>query len=178
MKTVTAVLLLVIFIIINGKEVNGQTPDSPIDVLKKGQNSFLIGYNYNRCHFGEIGVVRGLRGRDRDIGAAIINDLSFQYLSLSSEVLLDNKLVVCPKLGYHVIFLGLALGVSILDYTDFSSHKFGCRPEIGLSLGSAFGVHYGYTFAAINNNFNYSNHNLAIRIILGSWRAPKKDKRN
>ena len=177
MKTIITLLLLVTFIILNDKEANGQTPGSPIDVLKDGKNSLLIGYNYNynRDYFGEIGIVRGIRGKDResDIGASIVNDLSFQYLSLSSEVLLDNKLVVCPKLGYHVIFLGLAIGVSILDYTDFSYHKFGCRPEIGLSLGGALGIHYGYTFADKNNNFNYSDHNLAIRMILGSWRESK-----
>ena len=154
MERCKLIILLLLIFIVNHVAVIAQ--DSPKDVILKGKNSILIGYNYNKYNFGELGIVRGLRGDGGgDITSDILAGLYFQYMSLSSEFLIDNKLVVCPKLGYHITFLGLALGVNLLDYTDFNDHKLGCRPEIGLSLGGAFGVHYGYTITSKNDNFNY-----------------------
>lgn len=166
MRTITILILILSLVKI---EASSQSFGSPKQLIKEGRFAYLVGYNYNKNHFGELGIVRGWRsnynGSQSEMPA---QQTLYPYASLSSEFLIDNNLIICPKLGYHIVFSFLHTGISIFSYTDFKQNKFGLRPELGLSLGGVVGVCYGYNLSTHNDTFGISNHNLSVKMIFGS----------
>lgn len=140
----------------------------PKTIIKHGKFAFMAGYNYNRVHWGEIGLVRGWRCNYDKEGCSFAEGL-YYYGSLSSEFTVqDQRFIACPKLGYHVELLVFGFGLNVMDYTDFKSHAFGLRPEVDLSLSSVIGLYYGYNVLTNRDWLKTSNHNLGIKIIIGS----------
>lgn len=166
MRKITILILIIGFAQI---EATCQSFGSPKQLVKEGRFAYLIGYNYNKNHFGELGIVRGWRsnygGRQSEMPA---QQTLYPYASLSSEFLIGDELILCPKLGYHIVFSFLHAGVSLFNYTDFEQNKFGVRPELGLSIGGVLGACYGYNLSTNNDGLGVSNHNISIKLIFGS----------
>jgi hypothetical protein len=140
----------------------------PKEILKNGKFAFMTGYNYNKSHWGEVGLVRGWRC-NYDKSCDSFAEGLYYYTSLSSEFTVqDQRFIACPKLGYHVEFLVLGIGLNVVDYTDFKSHVFGLRPEIDLSLSSVVGIYYSYNISTKHDWLRVSNHNIGIKVIIGS----------
>jgi hypothetical protein len=172
--------ILILTLLGSGKVI-GQSL-SPKNLIENGKFAVLVGYNYNKGHWGELGIVRGYRVNYEHDPSMPALEMLYPYASLSTEFLVDDKFVICPKFGYHFVLAMVDLGINLLDYTNFNEHRFGIRPEIGLSLGGMIGGYYGYNLTT-NKLFNVSNHNFGIKIIFGSglfidgkWR--EKHKRN
>ncbi len=164
-----SIKVLLIFSLLNISQVHAQSGmEIPKTIIKHGKFAFMAGYNYNKVHWGEIGLVRGWRC-NYDKECYSFAEGLYYYASLSSEFTIhDQKFIACPKLGYHVEFLVLGIGLNVVDYTDFSSHAFGLRPEIDLSLSSAVGIYYSYNILTKHDWLKTSNHNFGIKVIVGS----------
>ncbi len=137
-------------------------------LIKRGKFAALAGYNYNRRNWAEIGLVRGYRSNYDHDPSLIASEMFYSYAFVSSEFLLENTFIMCPKFGYHIVFAVLDLGVQVIDYTDLRIHKFGIQPEVGISLGGMAGVYYRYNITTNRDAFDISNHNIGIKIIIGS----------
>jgi hypothetical protein len=137
-------------------------------LIKRGKFAGLIGYNYNHRHWAELGLVRGYRSNYDHDPSLIGEELFYSYAFVSSEFLMENTFIVCPKFGYHIVLAMLDVGVQVIDYTDFHTHKFGIQPEVGLSFGGVLGAYYRYSLTTNKDAFNISNHNIGIKIIVGS----------
>ena len=141
----------------------------PKSIINDGKFALLVGYNYNRNHFGELGIVRGWRcNYDSPCEEMIAGPLFYYYSSFSSEFIIDKSFIICPKLGYHFVFGFIGVGISVLDYTDFNKHNFGIRPEVGWSLGGIIGGYYGYNLTLNETLFNVTTHNIGIKVIVSS----------
>jgi hypothetical protein len=131
--------------------------------FRKGEErlSLLIGYNGLKNHFGEIGVAKN---RLDGVG---FHALGWSYF-LSSEIELDNDLIVGPKLGgwFGGGVGAFALGLNTIVYTDFEEASWRLRPEVGFGL-DVFKIVYGYNFALTNKTFEGINdHNFSIIFLL------------
>lgn len=160
MKHITAFIL---FFLMDTAVIFGQST-----LIKKGKFAGLVGYNYNHRHWAEVGLVRGYRSNYDYDPSMIASEMFYSYAFVSSEFLLENTFIMCPKFGYHVVLAVLDVGIQVIDYTDFHTHKFGLQPEIGLSLGGMIGAYYRYSLTTNKDAFDISNHNFGIKIIIGS----------
>jgi hypothetical protein len=136
---------------------------------KASRYAELIGYNYNNGHFVELGVVRGYRCSYENTCEMVMQETLYSFAAVSTEFLISDELLVCPKVGYHVVLSFVHLGASIYDYTTLKENEFGFRPEAGLSFFGVAGIQYGYNLPIYSNaNFITSNHNVSVKIILNS----------
>jgi len=163
------ILLLLLLISLSLKGFAQQSTEAD-KITRNGHFAVLAGYTYNNQSMIEAGVVRGWRQRIDNPempGQQFI--MPYSYAALSTEVLLSNhNTIIGPKLGYHYTFMGLHVGASVFNYTDFSRNQFGVRPEAGLSLGGLISVTYGYNLSSNNDTFGLSHHNVGIKFIFGS----------
>ena len=160
MKCITAIVIF--FLIGMGLAVGQST------LIKRGKFAGLVGYNYNQRHWAEIGLVRGYRANYDHDPSLIASEMFYSYAFVSSEFLMGNTFIMCPKFGYHIVLAVLDIGVQVIDYTDFHTHKFGIQPEIGLSFAGVLGVYYRYNLTTNKDAFDISNNNIGIKIIVGS----------
>ena len=123
MKHITA---LILFFLMDTAVIFGQST-----LIKKGKFAGLVGYNYNHRHWAEVGLVRGYRSNYDYDPSMIASEMFYSYAFVSSEFLLENTFIMCPKFGYHIVLAVLDVGIQVIDYTDFHTHKFGLQPEIG-----------------------------------------------
>lgn len=137
-------------------------------LIKRGKFAGLVGYNYNHRNWTELGLVRGYRANYDHAPSMIATEMFYTYAFVSSEFLLENTFIMCPKLGYHIVFFVLDIGVQVIDYTDFNTHKFGIQPEAGLSFAGVLGAYYRYNLTTNKDAFDISNHNFGIKVIIGS----------
>ena len=176
------IVLIFIFTVLSSLPSKGQAFGGTKNLIENGRFAWLAAYNYNRIHFGEIGIVRGYRvhynGHESEM---IALETLYPYISLSSEFQLSDELLICPKLGYHFVLSFIDLGLTAFTYTDFRQSKFGVRPEAGLSLAGMLSACYGYNLGTKPGLFAISNHNFSVRVIVGSGlfkKFPKKEGGN
>lgn len=72
-------------------------------------------------------------------------------------------MVIGPKIGAHIMY-GMAMGASIIYYTDFNKGSLVFRPDVGVGLFS-FKISYGCNFKIINTSFGRINKHLANLVI-------------
>ncbi len=167
---------LAFIILLFASTVSGQSMGGPKNLIKNGKFALLLGYNYNKGHWGEIGIVRGFRYNYLGPPQMPAAEIIYPYASLSSELLIKDKYILCPKLGYHFVLGFVDIGINAFDYTDFHQHNFGIRPEVGLTLTGLFGVYYGYNIKT-NNNFDILGHHFGAKAIIGSGLFMDNEKR-
>lgn len=76
-------------------------------------------------------------------------------LAFSSDVVLENDFIIGPKISGWIAggSSAIAMGLSLINYTDFNRNEFDIRPEIGFGLFSLKAV-YGYNIKILGNVFN------------------------
>lgn len=124
--------------------------------------SILTGYNFWGNHYGELGLAVNQYGRLGYHPAA-------WACFISTEIKIDNKLLVGPKIGAWVGggMSGLAVGANLIYYTDFEQSSLRIRPEIGLGFGR-WKVVYGYNIPLTNKDFDgVNNSNIGIALMFG-----------
>lgn len=109
--------------------------------------SLLAGLHYNGYGFGELGVGVISYGR---VGYHGLSEAAF----VSSEFRPEKKFILGPKVGVYAAggAGGMALGLNLVCYTDFSQAAWRIRPEIGFG-GGPIRFSYGYNFALTNKSF-------------------------
>ena len=107
-----------------------------------------LGYNYSSSHIVELGIsFRNFKTAGYHMGE--------NHLALSGEVILGNDLIIGPKISGWIAggSSAMAMGFSLINYTDFNQNEFNVRPEIGFGL---FGVKvvYGYNLKIFGDGFD------------------------
>lgn len=110
--------------------------------------SLVTGYQFGKRHFAELGVAVNEYGRKG------WHPIAKAYY-ISSEIKFDNKLLIGPKVGCW-FGGGLALGASLIYYTDFSAAALRLRPEIGSGFQN-WRIVYGYNIPLTNRGFQGIN---------------------
>ena len=107
-----------------------------------------LGYNYSSSHIVEPGM--SFRHFKR-AGYHMFES----HLAFSGEIVLGNELIIGPKISGWVAggSSAMAMGLSLINYTDFNQNEFNIRPEIGFGL---FGVKvvYGYNIKVFGDGIN------------------------
>lgn len=117
-------------------------------------NGILIGLNYWKNPFFEFGYGFANYG-------VMWNHWSFNNLYIGSEVGIANKQIVLgPKISVWANggSSAGALGLNLIEYTDFNESTLVFRPEIGMGMGK-FKLVYGYNVKFYNKNFKYISKN-------------------
>jgi hypothetical protein len=121
--------------------------------------SLLVGYNFWNNHFLEL----GLAYNQLDIQGP--HAFGFNY-SVSTEIKIDNDLVLGPKVGLW-FSNGIGMGLNIIYYTDLDNTALRFRPEIGIGL-SRFKIVYGYNIPLTNKDFEKINKsNIGLVVLFG-----------
>ena len=125
--------------------------------------SILVGYHPWNYSFFEIGIARNKE-------VAISPHPYADAFYTSSEFRIDhNKFIIGPKIGCWAAggSAAMALGASIIDYTDFSTSSLRARPEIGMGM-DIWKVSWGYNIPLTNRSFKGINTNVAsLQLLLG-----------
>ena len=125
---------------------------------KKNTSTYpLIGYNGGRCHFGELGIERGYY-RDSDLYERLI---AYHFSLVVGH---HEQLILAPKLGGYLIGgpKNLAVGINVIDYTNFEENVVRILPEVGLGVRN-FKLMYGYHLAIDGKDAAFSNtHNFSL----------------
>ncbi len=108
----------------------------------------VAGMNYSCKLTGEIGY-----GKAR-YGVIVHHWYMSNYYFGSEFTIHDKKVILAPKASYWINggSAGMALGLSLINYTDFSTSSLKIRPEIGIGLGK-FKAVYGYNIPTFNKDF-------------------------
>ena len=121
--------------------------------------SLLVGYNFWNNHFLELGLAHNqldMQGH---------HAFGFNYF-VSTEVKIDNELVLGPKVGLW-FGNGLGMGLNLIYYTDMDDSALRFRPELGIGL-SRFKIVYGYNVALTNKDFDKVNRSaIGIMVLFG-----------
>lgn len=115
----------------------------------------LTGAGYGRHAFIDLG---GSVNRAGTIGHHPFSSAYF----VSSELHFGSKTVVGPKAGAWAAggVGGIAMGISLIYYSDFEQGQLVFRPEIGLGI-SKFKLTYGYNARLTNTGFDPVARNVA-----------------
>lgn len=134
--------------------------------------SILTGYHYRKSHFAELGIAVNRYGRKGR------HPVAWAYF-VSSEVKLDKKTIIGPKIGAWMAGgqSAMALGINLIYYTDFEQSSLRLRPEIGIGLGR-FKVFYGYNIPLTNKDFEGINRNVFGLAVLFGVKQVKHIQRN
>tara|TARA_Y100000589_G_C26833673_1_gene499057 strand:- start:63 stop:578 length:516 start_codon:yes stop_codon:yes gene_type:complete len=119
----------------------------------------VIGYNVWAYHFAELGFaiahseVQGMQ----TVGTNIY---------LTTEIKLDNQLMIGPKIGiWSGTGLG-GLGINMTYFTDLEEGALCIKPEMGFGL-SRFKLSYGYNFNLTNKEFKrFNSHVIGLNVSL------------
>lgn len=117
-----------------------------------------MGYNVWAYHFAEVGfAIAHTEKQDYKIVETNIY--------LTSEIKLDDKLMIGPKAG---IWIGTMTGAGFNTtyYTDFNNGALCIKPEMGIGM-SRFKFTYGYNFNLTNKEFNrFNGHVISLSFLL------------
>jgi hypothetical protein len=69
----------------------------------------------------------------------------------------DKRNYMVNKLGYEYFFLIFGGRMNVIHQTDFSTHQFSLRPELGLSLFSFLTFTYGYNINVNQSTLGLTN---------------------
>lgn len=132
------------------------------DVHLEQSIGLLVGYNFWREHYAELGISFNRFGR---VGHHPFGWSAFA----SSEVHLSRNLIFGPKIGAWISggIGGLALGGNLILYTTGSESSLRFRPEIGMGL-EGWKLTYGYNFALSNRDLTGIN----THVVSLAWAIP------
>lgn len=119
----------------------------------------VVGYNVWAYHFGEIGfsVAHSKQEGYETVGTNIY---------LTSEIKLDNQLMLGPKAGIWIGSSTGGLGLNTTYYTDLDQGALCIKPEMGIGM-SRFKLTYGYNFNLTNKEFNrFNKHVISLNLSL------------
>jgi hypothetical protein len=135
-------------------KANGQSRDSLHRPITQKYLCLIVGVAHNEGWGGEIGVSK------MSVGAVGPHPFS-SGLAVSSEFYFGPKLLVVPKLSAWSAggMGGLAMGLNLADYTDFSQSSLVFRPEIGFGM-DFFKLTYGYNIKITNTAFDRVKHDV------------------
>lgn len=95
---------------------------------------------------------------------------------ISSEIVFQSKLIIGPKIGIYVGggSGGMAMGLMLIDYTDFKNSTYYFRPEIGMGV-MMVKLTYGYNIRLNKTDpFNVNRHNFSINILFSLKKIGKE----
>lgn len=134
--------------------------------------SVLVGYNGWLSNYGEVGVAKN---RLDVVGAHALGWALFA----STEFKLSSKeTVLGPKIGFWIGggVSAVALGLTMIYYTNFEGGALRFRPEIGFGL-HRFKLVYGYNIALTNKEFEGINtDNMSFVILLPVRKLKSSEK--
>lgn len=158
-------ILLFLFISLSA-HIYAQPPDTlksyGYETRMEKYISILIGYNQWNYGFAEIGLAKN------QYGTVGVHPSAWAYF-LSSEIKVDDKLMIGPKLGAWIGggAAGMALGISMIYYTDLNEGTLRLRPEIGIGF-DRFKMVYGYNILLANKDFEGINrHVVSLAYLIG-----------
>ncbi|MBD3615600.1 MAG: hypothetical protein HUJ22_03430 [Gracilimonas sp.] len=107
-----------------------------------------LGYNYSSSHILDLGM------SFRNFKTAGYH-MAESHLAFSGEVVFGNKLIIGPKISGWIAggSSAVAMGLSIINYTDFNQNEFNIRPEIGIGFFGMKAV-YGYNIKVLGDGFD------------------------
>ena len=154
LKSLVNSICLLVLLSIAAKVANAQVAPDSIPQQKhyfyhlERHISLLTGLNGFRHNFAEVGFALNQYGR---VGH---HPTAWAYF-ISSEIKLDNQLLLGPKVGAWIGggIAGIALGINTICYTDLAHTAWRIRPEIGMGF-DRWKVVYGFNFAVTNRNFS------------------------
>jgi hypothetical protein len=143
----------------NEAEINSSLQDSSIQEI-----NILGGYNYSSKHIIEVGLAfRQWTSGDHHSGEV--------NLALSNEFVIDDELIIGPKVSAWMAggAAAFALGITLINYTDFNRNELNFRPEVGIGFSGAK-VTYGYNAKLLGNGFDQiGNHSINISLPLARF---------
>lgn len=158
------IILLTFFSFLTFTVCQAQTSDTtqtkPLSgIVIRERISILIGYNYRSNHFAEIGIAKDDR--------CMISYFDFGSTHyLATEIKLDNKTIIGPKIGTWTYIEPLGIGANLIYYTDFNESSLRFRPEVGLGFNH-LKIVYGYNLPLSNRNFEGINkHNFGFAFLI------------
>ncbi|RMD90303.1 MAG: hypothetical protein D6813_09345 [Calditrichaeota bacterium] len=95
---------------------------------------------------------------------------------ISNELIFGSELIFGPKIGVYLAggAGGMALGINLIGYTDFSSHTIHIRPEIGFGILN-FKFTYGYNIRLVKSDpYNINRHNFSLVIFFSLKKLDNK----
>jgi len=113
-------------------------------IVETKELSLLTALNVGKYTSGEIGIGINEFGQS----GPQLNGLCYYF---SNEIKLGDKFLMGPKIGIHLIG-GLALGISLIYYTNLDSSSLVFRPDIGIGY-QRFKMAYGYNVKISNKDF-------------------------
>lgn len=132
--------------------------------------SILAGYSFWHYHNIEIGVAS-------NTFSTVGHHAYTSAYYVSSEVFIDRNPIIGPKIGGWISggVGAMALGGSLIYYTDFDQGTLRLRPEIGMGIG-AVKLTYGYNIPLANRSFNRINtHVISLHVLFPVYeKKPKK----
>ena len=109
----------------------------------------FLSLNVGKFAFGNVGVCLS--------GMTLKSGFPSSYnLYVANEIKIGNNLLIGPKIGGWLSFSFLAAGMSFIYYSDFHTHTFAYRPEIGVEF-KRFKFTYGYNLKLDNKPSNIIN---------------------
>lgn len=107
-----------------------------------------LGYNYSSSHIVDLGM------SFRNFKTAGYH-MAESHLAFSGEVVFGNELIIGPKISGWITggSSAVAMGLSIINYTDFNQNEFNIRPEIGIGFFGMKAV-YGYNIKVLGDGFD------------------------
>ena len=117
--------------------------------------SLLVGYNGWTYSFAEFGFAINQYGQKG-------NHLTAWAYHISSEIKIDDKLMIGYKIGAWTDVRIFAVGINTIYYTNFTSNALRLRPEIGFGYGK-WKIVYGYNIPLTNKEFpGINKNNIAV----------------
>ena len=154
-------LKILIFLIVFIVQVNAQTDSTYSNRMHSRQTKswgITTGLNYNSKLTYEIGFGKAEYGMTHHHWSLI------NYYIGSEFTFHDDELIFAPKASFWFNggSAGMAMGISLINYTDLSESSLKIRPEIGLGFGK-FKLVYGYNISTFNKDFaDIGNHNVNL----------------
>jgi hypothetical protein len=115
------------------------------------EHTLLIGFNTATYTYAEIGYAFN------GYGTAGHHPVATSFYG-GSEIMIGRDLMIGPKVGFQTMG-GLALGGSLIYYTNFHAGSLVIRPEFGVGM-ERFKMVYGYNFSLTNKDFDRFNRHL------------------
>lgn len=110
--------------------------------------NLISGYSYSSSHIVELGM--SIR-KSKTSGYHLFES----NLAFSGEVVFGNEFIIGPKISGWIAGGSppVAMGFSIINYTNFNQNEFSLRPEIGLGIFGLKAV-YGYNIKVLGTGFD------------------------
>ena|SRR6201991_1096119 len=139
----TAVILLI--------SLQALSQETPYKSRSTKEHTLLVGFNAANYIYGEIGYAFNR------YGTAGHHPIATAFYG-GSEVMIGKDFIIGPKIGWQAMG-GLAMGGSMIYYTNFDAGSLVLRPEFGIGM-ERFKMVYGWNVKITNKDFERINTHL------------------